>query len=1033
MNGRIILPIVGNTHFIKNKNDDVQTSDARMELEELTSDPVYNVYRIKHDSLERDDTFTMVSVDSNAEDNEPCSRNWWQRNISELDELKEDVCPQEETTPAIPQHTEKEGKIEIFSWNARSVASRDKLEFLEDNTCNILCIQESWLGKTSTFTAENTENSSISTKVVRFDRDDEGQKRGGGTLTILSEGFITRQARLSQDYGILKVVINGCRLWILNVYLSKGTRTQVQEMFMSIERLLSVEDLNHLIIVGDFNINLKKQSDQLNTLKTLAKQLGLIVIEPNKATRNDTTLDFAIASKALKVEAVVVDTNLSDHNAVKFSITPPRFGKPKNLRILNRKIAADATMEAISEAKDAKGFLQRIHDFRKQNKDKTYKVLNKRQVERKLFLSVAQEKEVETKIILDKYWKELIEGNEKLRYSMRSKEAFQFLKRVYKYNQFEPRDGSIVNKVIVNGNIVAEEDEVNRLIMDNLKNIQMNAKFPTYAEPFPFPKLDELTIEEMETILKRMYPGKAIATDFVTDDIFDKGIRDKVTQIFKDLWSGLNIREYHFKSRLVPLNKKHPDLPKPDQIRPIVVSSPLVKLLESRLGPKLREYGKDRLHRSQTGFVDEMDIYVNMWRALKRIEEVRTSRKYTYCLFLDFSSAYNTVPHHLLFQRLEGILTAEEINLIKAIYSRTTISLGKEKFRPNIGVAQGSVISPMLFNIYAESLLKELENNGWKVEDLLGFADDHLIICLTKGSLRDAIRIVKRWCEDANIKLNPDKSGILEIPPKGAKHTMEVGRRFEDIPIVSEYKYLGLILDNNLDGNKHLEKLFGWKDQSGKKHQGKIQFIKYNLSPLIRNISLDYRINLWQILIRPLFLPLAMLSNYLCESAKVLMERKLKKSIKWFLGLTSKTPDDVVFTLVKVNFKEWARVEGERARLKWEARISYEDVSSLPEYKVTCGVKWMPREVAHFINLQNSYCKQCGYIMNARHYQKHGVEVCTVPQLLEELERRIKSEEDRVGKKLLREEVLDISAEYVRSYIEKMGCYISSTHTQDIS
>ena len=61
----------------------------------------------------------------------------------------------------------------------------------------------------------------------------------------------------------------------------------------------------------------------------------------------------------------------------------------------------------------------------------------------------------------------------------------------------------------------------------------------------------------------------------------------------------------------------------------------------------------------------------------------------------------------------------EEVQLIQAIYSRTVICLGKEEFRPNVGVAQGSVISPSLFNIYAESLLKELQLSGWAIDALV--------------------------------------------------------------------------------------------------------------------------------------------------------------------------------------------------------------------------------------------------------------------------------------------------------------------------
>jgi len=71
-----------------------------------------------------------------------------------------------------------------------------------------------------------------------------------------------------------------------------------------------------------------------------------------------------------------------------------------------------------------------------------------------------------------KYWKEMIQENEKLRFSQQSKDAFKLLKDVYKYNQFERRDGSIVSKVLEENAIVSDEKQVNRLLIEHLMSIQ---------------------------------------------------------------------------------------------------------------------------------------------------------------------------------------------------------------------------------------------------------------------------------------------------------------------------------------------------------------------------------------------------------------------------------------------------------------------------------------------------------------------------------------------------------------------------------
>ena len=126
----------------------------------------------------------------------------------------------------------------------------------------------------------------------------------------------------------------------------------------------------------------------------------------------------------------------------------------------------------------------------------------------------------------------------------------------------------------------------------------------------------------------------------------------------------------HFIARLIPLNKKYPDVSIPQEIRPIIVTSPLYKLLEVRILPKLRKYLINSLERPQIGFVAGMGVSVNIQSALNRIKLRTRNGKRAYCLFLDFKSAYNTIPHCKLFEKLQNILNKNEIQLIKALYSR---------------------------------------------------------------------------------------------------------------------------------------------------------------------------------------------------------------------------------------------------------------------------------------------------------------------------------------------------------------------------
>ena len=51
--------------------------------------------------------------------------------------------------------------------------------------------------------------------------------------------------------------------------------------------------------------------------------------------------------------------------------------------------------------------------------------------------------------IMREYWKERAESNEGKRFSSKSREAFAFLRKAYKYHEYQVRDSSIIDKVIL--------------------------------------------------------------------------------------------------------------------------------------------------------------------------------------------------------------------------------------------------------------------------------------------------------------------------------------------------------------------------------------------------------------------------------------------------------------------------------------------------------------------------------------------------------------------------------------------------------
>ena len=156
-------------------------------------------------------------------------------------------------------------------------------------------------------------------------------------------------------------------------------------------------------------------------------------------------------------------------------------------------------------------------------------------------MSLQEEDEDLAKVVRD-YWNQNVDENETQRYPNMPKDirdAFKFLKRTYKYHEYDKRDGSIVNKLLLPDNqIEFNKAEIDKLLLGVMKTAQLKHDQPLYDKPIPFPVLPELTYEEYHQILSGISHEKAMAYNGVTDDIFTKENINKSAKVFRDLWTN---------------------------------------------------------------------------------------------------------------------------------------------------------------------------------------------------------------------------------------------------------------------------------------------------------------------------------------------------------------------------------------------------------------------------------------------------------------------------------------------------------------
>lgn len=796
-------------------------------------------------------------------------------------------------------------------------------------------------------------------------------------------------------------------MWIINTYLHGGTTSKIQNLFGTVQNHVPINEISQLLMVGDFNIDLgNKESDQFELMKKLCKYIGVRIESPSRDTRMGAVLDYIICGKNIRVAANKVwKQSCSDHLAVSWEIEVNFPSKMKQIKIPSRRTAEEITSKLLSnkEVINSAAFLDELYLYRQDNHNKIKQLVKFRPRDFQLFDKlITLDDPTKVKETINRHWSAIWEETEKKRWSQESKTAYNDLKSHLKYHLYEKRDGGIINQVITDeGKITNTPKEVNEHLAKTIEEIQIDNRWE-YLEEKPFPVLSKLSEEQMIKLIEGLSSGKAITLDGMTDSIFQKQITKRTAEIFKDLWTTdltkIEGMAASFTSRLVPLNKVFPKTPTRKQMRPILVCSPLQKMMEARFLPKLTDYLKKKLHKSQIGFVPGQGVEVNLLRAICKIK-ISTEEKKKQCkygLFIDFANAYNTVPHKLLFQKLrqKKCMDDDEIDYLEALYSRYRIRIGDRVIKYNRGVAQGSILSPALFDIYIEDLAQELADiTGLSYEDVLFYADDILVLCQTQLQLKRCIKVIEDWCARNGMELNKKKSAILPFGPRAAKDisllklekiynqktnktTREwtpIVKEIDGIPVVSVYKYLGMYLEPKLTMSTQLESI-----------RKKSDFLFVKLYPYLANATADGRRDMWRTMVVPLFNPILLMSKL--EKSKTAVEKGntlLLMTFKRFLMIPKVTNSELVYDMMGEYFDDTAARMKHNAGEKWFARREDREPELLKKERAINYLKGIPNSWCDILKQQCRLCIKCkNSNRNSDHmWHKHQTDIVSYKEI----------------------------------------------------
>lgn len=273
-------------------------------------------------------------------------------------------------------------------------------------------------------------------------------------------------------------------------------------------------------------------------------------------------------------------------------------------------------------------------------------------------------------------------------------------------------------------------------------------------------------------------------------------------------------------AKVLPIFKSG-DKNSPNNYRPISLTSIPCKLLEHILYSNIMSHlsDNDLLFCNQHGFRKHKSCETQLFELVNGVHEAIHSRVQTDAVFIDFSKAFDRVPHQRLLKKLGSLnLYPMYTNWILNFLSHRTQSVTINKETSNTinvisGVPQGSVLGPLLFLVYINDLPTNITSK------IRLFADDCVIYRQIRNSddasqLQRDLDSITAWCTDWQMCVNVSKSKVMTFSTKKSNITFDYTLANRNLERVTKYKYLGVILTEKLDWKEHIDFIVGRANQS---------------------------------------------------------------------------------------------------------------------------------------------------------------------------------------------------------------------------
>ncbi len=297
--------------------------------------------------------------------------------------------------------------------------------------------------------------------------------------------------------------------------------------------------------------------------------------------------------------------------------------------------------------------------------------------------------------------------------------------------------------------------------------------------------------------------------DQITDPLeilFRKSLREGVVP---EEWRTANV---------TPIYKKGPK-GDPGNYRPVSLTSVPGKLLERIIKEQIMEflYARNLIKSSQHGFVKGKSCTTNRLEFMERVTREVDRGKAVDVIYLDFSKAFDKVPHKKLIEKFRGKgIQGEPLRWMEKWLEdrrqRVVVNGEKSEWMEVLsGVPQGSVLGPTQFAVFIDDLEREIAKEALGVF-LNKFADDTKGMKVVEGEedrakLQRALDLLVEWAEKWGMAFNAKKCRVMHHGPRNPCYEYYMGS--EKLGTTDEETDLGIKVTRNLKPSQQCSKAAG--------------------------------------------------------------------------------------------------------------------------------------------------------------------------------------------------------------------------------